>query len=41
MPGIVDRPAAAEGPLVFGDDPAVLANDDPVGVGMNFSPGSF
>jgi hypothetical protein len=35
MPRVVDRLAAAEGALVFGDDPAVLADHDPVGVSMN------
>jgi len=35
MPGVVDRIAAAERARMFGDDPTVLADHDPVGIGMN------
>jgi hypothetical protein len=35
MPGIVDRLAAAEGALMLRDNPAVLADHDPVGIGVN------
>ena len=35
MPGIVSGLAAAEGALVLGDDPPVLADDDAVGVGVD------
>ena len=33
MPRIVDEPAAPEAPGVLGDDLAVLADDDPLGIG--------
>ena len=32
MPWIVDEPAAPEAPGVLGDDLAVLADDDPLGI---------
>src|SRR5271165_336835 len=35
MPRIVDRVATAEGALVLGDDPPVLADDDAVGEGVD------
>jgi hypothetical protein len=35
MPGVVDRIAATERAGVFGYDPAVLADHDAVGIGMN------
>ena len=35
MPGIVDRLAAAETRAMLGDDPPVLADDDPIGVGVD------
>src|SRR5690606_33999311 len=35
MPGIVDRLAATEGTSMLGDDHAVLANDDAIGIGMD------
>src|SRR5258707_13910336 len=35
MPGIIDRPAATEGALMLRDNPAVLADHDSVGVGVN------
>ena len=33
MPRIVDEPAAPEAPGVLGDDLAVLADGDPIGIG--------
>src|SRR5258708_37274822 len=35
MPGVVDRLAASEGAPMFGDDPAVLADHDAIGIGMD------
>ena len=35
MPGIVDRLATAEAARMLGHDPPVLADHDPIGVGMN------
>ena len=35
VPGIVDRLAAAEGTPMFSDYPAVLADDDAIGIGLN------
>jgi hypothetical protein len=36
MPGVVDRVAAAAGATMFANDPAVLADDDAIGIGMDF-----
>src|SRR5438552_18799166 len=36
MPRVVDRLATAERAGMFSDDPPVLADDDPVGIGMDF-----
>src|SRR5215208_1707492 len=36
MPGVIDRLAAAERAGMLGDDPAVLADHDMVGIGMDF-----
>ena len=35
VPGIVDRLPAAEGASMFSDYPAVLADDDAIGIGLN------
>jgi hypothetical protein len=35
VPGVVDRVATAERAGMLGDDPPVLANYDPVGIGIN------
>lgn len=35
MPRVVDRRAAPEATLVFGDNCTVLTNDNPAGIGMN------
>ena len=35
MPGVVHGMPTAEGPLMLGDDPPVLADDDAVGVGVD------
>jgi hypothetical protein len=35
MPGVIDRIAAAEGAPMFADDPAVLADHDAIGIGLD------
>jgi hypothetical protein len=35
VPGVINRVAAAERAVVLGDDPAVLADHDAVGIGVN------
>ena len=36
MPGVVSRLAAAKLSRVLGDNPPILANDDTIGVGLDF-----
>jgi len=36
MPGVVGRLFPAEAPAVFAYDNPILANDDPIGIGLDF-----